>query len=302
MGNGKIVKRENRFTMVSNSVLQDPDLSLKAIGLYSKINSYLTITEWTLYKSFLERKCKEGQRSFDKAWKELLEAGYLIMRKIKGEDGKFYYEYELLDEKKSPSRDGRNDKKLPLQDEKPPLQNVPLENVPLQNVPLQDAGGGKCTPAKRGSYNNTDFNNTLNNNTLNNNTYESKKDTRTGFEENCNHMENKNMCVDNHSYLENLQKEIKNVIGEKIGITKLKEILRTVSIERLSYHLENWNIHKNNQVKSGAGYFITVVVNDIEPRETEKKIYNQNKVPQRDAFEQREYSDEYLESFYANLT
>ena len=39
---------------------------------------------------------KEGERAFDSTWKELKDAGYLKQYRLKGEGGKWVYEYELL--------------------------------------------------------------------------------------------------------------------------------------------------------------------------------------------------------------
>ena len=101
IGNGRIRVKKIKFSMVSNEPL-DSEMSLAAKGLYSLIQRYITIdkckdgTDFVLYKSMLEKKCKEGQRAFNSAWKELKEFGYLKMYKIQTSNG-FYYEYELLE-------------------------------------------------------------------------------------------------------------------------------------------------------------------------------------------------------------
>lgn len=94
---GRIIRQKKNFTQVSNIVLRDKTLSLKAKGLYGLINSYLDIPEWTLYKSHLETLCKEGRRAFQASWDELKEHGYLMQRKFKNESGYWCYEYELID-------------------------------------------------------------------------------------------------------------------------------------------------------------------------------------------------------------
>lgn len=97
--NGRFRKRNN-YSMVSNYILRDDDISLKAKGLYALIQSYITLDNFTLYKSFLMSRCCEGERAFDSAWKELKEAGYLKMYKIREGAKTFVYEYELLDDPK----------------------------------------------------------------------------------------------------------------------------------------------------------------------------------------------------------
>lgn len=86
------------FVPISQVVAKDKELSLKAKGLYLLIQSYITIPNFKLYKSYLMSVCVEGQCSFDSAWNELKNKGYLKIYKIAKSDAKgFYYEYELLD-------------------------------------------------------------------------------------------------------------------------------------------------------------------------------------------------------------
>ena len=86
------------FFQISQVVAKDKELSLKAKGLYLLIQSYITIPNFKLYKSYLMSVCVEGQCSFDSAWNELKEKGYLKIYKVAKSDAKgFYYEYELLD-------------------------------------------------------------------------------------------------------------------------------------------------------------------------------------------------------------
>jgi hypothetical protein len=103
--------------------------------------------------------------------------------------------------------------------------------------------------------------------------------------------------------LEQLQKDIQTVIGETIVIPRLERLVHTTSLDDIKYHLQHWDIHRQNQVRPGAGYFLTVVENDIPPvAPPQKPLYsNTGKVSQRDNFEQRDYSEEFLESFYVNL-
>lgn len=100
-------RRKVYFAQVSNIALRDENLSLKAKGLYSLIQSYITLESFDLYKSFLLSKCKEGEKAFESGWNELKNSGYLKQYKIRikeiNDDGKvlinnFIYEYELLDE------------------------------------------------------------------------------------------------------------------------------------------------------------------------------------------------------------
>jgi hypothetical protein len=122
----RIVSKQIPFAQVSNDVMRDTEISLKAKGLYCLIRSYITIPNFNLYKSHLRSKCMEGAESFDSAWRELIKAGYLVQKKYRSPStGLFTYEYELLWEKEDTS---------PAEDPGggfPPLDNPPLENPDL---------------------------------------------------------------------------------------------------------------------------------------------------------------------------
>lgn len=133
--NGRFLTKKVNFSQVSNTALRDDRLSLKAKGLYSLIQSYITIENFVLYKNTLRGKCKEGDTSFNNTWKELKQHGYLVQHKNRNEKGNWFYTYELLDY--------------------PEVENRGVEKSPSGKV---------------GVYNNTDNNNTdLNNTYINNN-------------------------------------------------------------------------------------------------------------------------------------
>lgn len=91
-------KNKTAFVPIPQVIAKDKELSLKAKGLYLLIQSYITIPNFKLYKSYLMSMCVEGQCSFDSAWNELKNKGYLKIFKIAKADTKgFYYEYDLLD-------------------------------------------------------------------------------------------------------------------------------------------------------------------------------------------------------------
>ena len=93
---GRFRKREKPFTQISNHLLRDPNVSLKAKGLYSLIASYLSMVDFTLYKSTLRSNCSEGRDAFDKTWNELKSAGYLVQYKVKTGQGRFEYTSRFL--------------------------------------------------------------------------------------------------------------------------------------------------------------------------------------------------------------
>lgn len=83
------------FSQISNYAIDDENLSSKAMGLYVRIQRYVTIPGFKLRKSFLLNKYKEGLRAFNSAWEELKALGYLKQKRIRTESG-FIYTYRLL--------------------------------------------------------------------------------------------------------------------------------------------------------------------------------------------------------------
>ena len=82
------------------SVAQDKNLSLKAKGLYWLMQDFIKGQEFDSkhFKSSFKAMCKDGDKAFNSAWKELISAGYLKIHRITSEkNGRFTYSYELLD-------------------------------------------------------------------------------------------------------------------------------------------------------------------------------------------------------------
>ena len=150
---GYFKRKRVNFTQVSNKALRDENLSLKAKGLYSLIQSYVTLEDFILYKNTLIKKCKDKEGSFNTAWKELKDNGYLVQEKKRNASGSFYYEYDLLDD--------------------PNVATICA--TPQKSTPGFPTCGsstpGSSTGGEMGVYNNTDLNNTYLNNTKSNNTY-----------------------------------------------------------------------------------------------------------------------------------
>jgi hypothetical protein len=141
------------FSMVSNEILRDKSISLKAKGLYALIQSYVTLDKFNLYKKYLVTQSKDGKKSFESAWKELKETGYLIQYRMKDEKNHFYYEYELLDTPKSPV----------------PQNGIPEDfPVPLFGDTTNRMLSKTDVTQKGGDINNIIKNNTIKNNIISN--------------------------------------------------------------------------------------------------------------------------------------
>ena len=90
----KIEKNKN-YTIMSNYHLRDKNLSLKAKGLLSFM---LSLPEnWDYSLSGLIAVCKEQESSIKSTLKELKEAGYLVIEKVRGEKGYFEYNYLIYE-------------------------------------------------------------------------------------------------------------------------------------------------------------------------------------------------------------
>lgn len=93
------VNKQSNFTMVSNHVLRNANLSLKAKGLYAYMWSLPE--DWDYSVSGLTKVLKEGRDAINEALKELEREGYLV-RTILRSGGKFSDMDYILNETPSP--------------------------------------------------------------------------------------------------------------------------------------------------------------------------------------------------------
>ncbi|GAA0865965.1 hypothetical protein [Paraclostridium tenue] len=101
----KFRRKEKKYTEVYNSIIFN-NKNLELTGLYTtiqacidlEINTQGTDKEFIVSKKNLQHFCGYKDDKFKRVWNELKKAGYLKQYKIKAENGKFIYEYELLDE------------------------------------------------------------------------------------------------------------------------------------------------------------------------------------------------------------
>lgn len=266
--NGRFRKRKIFFTQVSNVALRDTNLSLKAKGLYALIQSYITIEDFTLYKTTLLKNCAEGKKAFESAWKELKDAGYLIQYKMQGEKGYFYYEYELLDE--------------------PQVTEITETNhsihTPKREI-VDHGGNGTWIPAQGGMFNNTNSNNTNINNTNTNNISSSKEEDNTFNKD----LKTLMSFCNNVNY--KLNKEKAKTILLAFGLNKVIKAITTIV-----------STVDTNNIKNYAGY-LTATLKDME---TTKNITIENKIEPTTNnntkqsnfanFTQRQYNYEKLEA------
>ena len=167
-------KKEQNFTQVTNTIIEDNRISWKAKGIYLAIQRFITISDWEFKKSHLISLSKEGEKAFNSGWKELKVAGYLKQYRMPNPErnGTFDYYYELLDE---PNIETPYITNLTI-DGKVSQGEFKAQQMEKASKPSEEAiptiypkkvcmlkGGG----AKGGVYNNTYNNNTNNTNTNN---------------------------------------------------------------------------------------------------------------------------------------
>jgi hypothetical protein len=92
------VKKHERFTVISNEILEDSCLSWKSKGLLCYLLS--KPDNFVLSVSYLEKKAKDGRDSVRSAILELIDAKYCRRVRLRDEKGKLKgFEYQVFDSK-----------------------------------------------------------------------------------------------------------------------------------------------------------------------------------------------------------
>lgn len=157
------VHKNANYTVMSNYHLKSRNLSLKAIGLLSKVFSLPD--DWDYSIAGLTCICKENETAIKSALNELKEWGYLTVTKLmpsETKSGRIEYVYDFYEysEKDAHSREGSPAKKAHIKKqevENPPLEtseitsikqevekqeveNLPLEILPVEFQPIENQG------------------------------------------------------------------------------------------------------------------------------------------------------------------
>ena len=189
-----ITKKEKGFVQLPNSILPDPNISLKAKAVLSIMLSLPD--NWDFSIEGIASRCKESKDCIAKAINELIDAGYVKRTKTRGDDGRITrWDYEVFEKPytisehkehskkpcKGKSYQENPDMKNPLQDnpdaekpemvtrvlekpvlEKPVLDNPSLEN-PSEDIPEEETKGINNTIINKKENNNILYNNTQSN-------------------------------------------------------------------------------------------------------------------------------------------
>ena len=127
------VEKNHNYTVMSNYHLRDTGLTLKAIGLLSKM---LSLTdEWDYTTRGLAAICKEGVDAIGAALKELESHGYLVRRQLRDSRGRITdTEYTIYESPHTPlpdtaSPDTENPDMVKPDTEKPAELNIEKSNT-----------------------------------------------------------------------------------------------------------------------------------------------------------------------------
>lgn len=116
------VEKNKNYTTMANYHLKEKDMSLKAIGLLSKILSLPD--NWDYSIAGLAAICKENETAIKSTLKELQKFGYLeITKKMPNETetGRIEYEYIIYEKPKK------------QESKKQEVENLPVEILPVEN-------------------------------------------------------------------------------------------------------------------------------------------------------------------------
>ncbi|WP_312288213.1 hypothetical protein [Terrisporobacter sp.] len=152
MSRMKFRRKEKKYTEVYNTIIfQTKDMELT--GLYTtiqacidlEINTKGTDKEFVISKKTIQNFCGCGETKFNKNWDALKKAGYLKQYKIKSENGKFEYEYELLDEP-----DLTTHHSLIVNEDGSLTPNIPKSKIEKLKNTLDEKPGGQNEGVKPG--------------------------------------------------------------------------------------------------------------------------------------------------------
>ncbi len=161
------IKKDQDFVQIPNSILTNPDISLKAKGILAQMLSLPD--NWKFSIEGIAGKCKESRECIGNAIKELESAGYVKRTMMHGDDGKITgMEYEIFEEPYAITTDEEHDDEKPCEEE--PSADKSSMDTPSTEKPSM-AIPAKEKPSEENPWvNNTKTNKTEENNILYNNT------------------------------------------------------------------------------------------------------------------------------------
>lgn len=141
------VKKTRNFSIVSNYYLNDQNLSLKAVGLLTKMLSFPE--NWNYTIRGLAAICKDGVGAISSGIQELERAGYVVRRQLRGENGRIVdteytiYEWPMEQEAPPPSTPKAPDGPLASPASSTTAASAPAPGHPASVPPRGRRGKGK---------------------------------------------------------------------------------------------------------------------------------------------------------------
>ena len=147
MPESRIKGKKKDFTLIYNSVLKDPRLELKTIGLFAIMQSFPD--EWEYSISGLAARARIGRDSVRKCLKQLEDAGYLLREQGHQKNGKFACNTYVLQDEAPPCTEKPYTVKPST--EKPLTENQTQVNKHLSNIntPLNPPTGGNAAKKRK---------------------------------------------------------------------------------------------------------------------------------------------------------
>lgn len=215
-----ITKKEKGFVQLANSILSDPDISLKAKAVLAIM---LSLPEnWDFSIEGIAGKCKESKDCIAKAINELIDVGYVKRTKTRGKDGRITkWDYEVFEEPYKTSEQSDEESCVEIPDTALSYQEKPEDDYPEQDFQELDSPSEDIPDEETKDTYNTIINKKENNNTLFSNTQSNPIQSKHKISFNMSEIELKELTVkDNIDYDILLEKfpNRKAMIDEIVGL------------------------------------------------------------------------------------
>lgn len=155
------LKKEKDFVQIPNSILINPDISLKAKGV---IVMMLSLPDnWSFSIEGIAGKCKESRACIASAIRELETSGYIKRKMMRGDDGRIIrMEYEIFEEPYNVTDSEGLKEENSCEDKlctvNPSMDKPSAENPPMDN-PLEENRLVNNTISNKKENNNIIYNN-----------------------------------------------------------------------------------------------------------------------------------------------
>lgn len=163
------VEKSSNYTVMANYHLDDRSLSLKARGLLSIM--LRLPDDWDYTIAGLSKLCREGRDAIQNTLNELIEAGYIIRRRSRNENGSFTGIEYIVYEQPQPKVDGQQPEDAEPEETqtesafpypsfpdmgksdagKPQLPSTNIPSTKLTNTPIAPKRGQRRAPIEHDS-------------------------------------------------------------------------------------------------------------------------------------------------------